>query len=475
MTQIGPFQILDELGRGGMAVVYRALRPSVNRIEAVKVLPPELEADPHAVQQFRQEAEIAANLNHPNIVKVWSASTDAPPYYIAMEYLDGGSLADRLDHGPLPLHEAVAHAIQLSSALDHASKRHIVHRDIKPTNILFDENHRPVLTDFGIAQSTQTHQTAGTEKQMGTPDYMSPEQALGQALDIRSDLFSLAIVLYEMLTGVTPFAHAEPHQTLQRILHDDPVPPSQVNPHLPEVVDVVLRKALRKSPNARFQHGSDLIEVLERIAGPQYAHGGVARARPFRNALLIVSLSVVLLGAGAIMAYILRPQRVPNVIGLPEARARVLMTRHGLQPTFTTQPDAHPRGQVIGISLPPGTPLPKDRQVAVTCSGGLVPNFVGERFESGNSIKEAELKTQGIAIRIESQPDEKTERGIVLGQQPPANSLLPDNNTVQLIVSAGKPEPVVSTPDPQRRPQRQRSSRGGNDNESQQVSSPPVY
>lgn len=259
---IGPYEIICELGQGGMAKVFRALQPSVNRVIALKVLPSQLETDPTSVARFRQEAETAANLAHENIVKVWDASINQPPYHIAMEFLEGGTLSDRIESGPLPVGEAVKIMIAVCSALEHAHQRGVVHRDIKPANIMFDGKNRPVVTDFGIARAASQTRLTATGASFGTPDYMSPEQARGAAVDHHTDIYSLGVVLYEMLTGRPPFISDSPLVTMRQIIDDPVPPPSLLNPLIPKSLESVVLKALAKAPEARYQSGAAFADDL---------------------------------------------------------------------------------------------------------------------------------------------------------------------------------------------------------------------
>lgn len=260
--QIGPYQVISELGQGGMGMVFRALQPSVNRIVALKVLPSHLETDETSVRRFQQEAETAANLTHESIVKVWEASLDRPPYYIALEFLEGGTLAERLTSGPLPLEEAIGILARVCMALDHAHQRGVVHRDIKPANIMFDGASKPVVTDFGIARAAEHTRLTMTGAKFGTPDYMSPEQAKGLRVDHRSDLYSVAVVLYEMLTGRPPFSNEEPLVTMNQIVNEPTPSPRVFNAALSPGIEAVLMRALAKSPDERFQSGTEFVQAL---------------------------------------------------------------------------------------------------------------------------------------------------------------------------------------------------------------------
>jgi Tol biopolymer transport system component/predicted Ser/Thr protein kinase len=261
---LGNYQIIEELGRGGMAVVYKAFQPSLGRYVALKVLPEYFQHDPEFIARFQREARAAAQLSHPNIVVIYDVGEQAGVHYIAMEYLDGGSLRDRLEKGALSPQEALRVIGQVGSALDFAHSRGLVHRDIKPANILFSADGRPKVTDFGIARANEggTRLTR-TGVLMGTPEYMSPEQVQGTVVDHRSDLYALGVMLYEMLTGQVPFQGETPHATLYAVATQAPPAPRQVNPGLPPAIEAVILKALAKRPDDRFQRGADMAAALQ--------------------------------------------------------------------------------------------------------------------------------------------------------------------------------------------------------------------
>jgi beta-lactam-binding protein with PASTA domain len=323
--RIGPYEIVSQLGQGGMGVVYKALQPSVNRTVALKVLPQNLEADEVAVRRFRQEAETAANLRHENIVKVWDASVDTPPYYMAMEFLEGGTLADRLKPGPLTLEEAATVLASVCSALDYAHERGVVHRDIKPGNILFDASGKAVVTDFGIARGTERTRLTVTGSAFGTPDYMSPEQARGQSVDARSDLYAVGVLLYEMLTGRPPFS-GDPLTVLYQIVHADPPNALDIQPDLPAVLGPVLRKALAREPDDRYQSGGELVEAVRAsmqpsaVAEPPMDGPAKARARipPMRRRRVLGGALAGVLGLAATVVWCIwwsgRPPHGPHAV-----------------------------------------------------------------------------------------------------------------------------------------------------------------
>jgi len=282
---LGAYQIISELGRGGMAVVYRAFQPSLNRYVALKVLPEYFQHDPEFVARFKQEAQAAAQLSHPNIVVIHDIGEQAGVYYIAMEYLEGGSLRDRLAQaaaqgGAYDRQEAVSVIEQVGSALDYAHGRGLIHRDVKPANILFGADGRPRLTDFGIARAADTARLTRTGVLLGTPEYMSPEHAQGESIDRRSDLYALGVVAYEMLTGRVPFQGNTPHATLHAVVYEAPPSPCQVNPGLSAEVEAVLLQALVKQPEARFQQGVALAGALRSALAGQAPARAAAPAAP---------------------------------------------------------------------------------------------------------------------------------------------------------------------------------------------------
>ncbi len=261
---IGNYQIVEEIGRGGMGTVYRAQQPSLNRSVAIKILAPNLAQDKEFFDRFKQEALATAALDHPNIIHVYDAGEKNEIHYIAMEYIGGGNLFTRMKKlgGPMPPLEAIAFASQIAAALDYAHRRNIVHRDVKPSNILLDPEGRAVLSDLGIARALEGTRLTHTGITMGTPEDMSPEQAEGKPLDGRADLYSLGVVLFEMLTGRTPFQADTPLVMLYKQIHDPPPDPTKVNSKIPKKLGAVLQKSLAKDPAKRFANGQQMATAL---------------------------------------------------------------------------------------------------------------------------------------------------------------------------------------------------------------------
>ncbi len=289
IQQLGRYELLSELGQGAMGVVYKARDPVLDRVVAVKTinltLPKDELSDYEA--RFYQEARAAGGLNHPNIVTIYDIGKSERMAYMAMELLEGEELRSVLSaHEPLPLELALDIAAQVADGLAYAHERHIVHRDIKPANIMIVRDGLVKITDFGIARMRSNEVKTMTGMILGSPKYMSPEQVAGKGTDHRSDLFSLGVMFYEMLTGDAPFQADSIHGIMYQIMQYAPAPPSLKNPAVPEVLDLIIAKALNKNVGERYQSAEDMArdlrECRDMVAGKLSvtAHVGEARRGP---------------------------------------------------------------------------------------------------------------------------------------------------------------------------------------------------
>jgi serine/threonine protein kinase len=265
----GKYIVTRRLGRGGMAEVYCARHPTLDREVAIKVIHPHLASEAGFTDRFCREAKLVASLRHPHVVQLYDFDVVNDQPFMVMEYLEGGTLKARLmqNHArgtTMPLDQVARYLNAIASALDYAHAHGAVHRDIKPANILFTAPGEPVLSDFGIAKIMgESLQFSTSSAIIGTPAYMSPEQAASKPVDVRSDLYSLGIVLYEMVTGHVPFEGDSPTAVMLQHLTTPPPPPRQFNPNIPEPVQAVILKALAKNPDSRFQSGGELARAFD--------------------------------------------------------------------------------------------------------------------------------------------------------------------------------------------------------------------
>src|SRR5512134_3642276 len=271
-TRIGRYKILEELGRGAMGVVYRAEDPSLDRVVALKTISlAEADGRKDYEKRFMLEAKAAGKLTHPNIVTIFDFGEEGDLAYMAMELLEGTELRARMRQGTIPAVEAVDIALQVAEGLAFAHEHGIVHRDVKPGNIMLLERGPVKIMDFGIARMRTADHKTSTGVVLGTPRYMSPEQISGQPVDQRSDIFSLGTVLYEMLTQTSLFAGQDVNQIAFNVTTNEPAPPSHKNPELPQILDLIVARALKKEPSVRYQDAyemaADLRDALAEMRG----------------------------------------------------------------------------------------------------------------------------------------------------------------------------------------------------------------
>ena len=257
-NKFGPYEIKGELGRGGMATVYRAYDPRFDREVAVKVLPREFLHDPQFRVRFEREIKTVAKLEHPAIVPVYDVGEeDGQPYFV-MRYMSGGSLSEWIKKGAFSIQDTARIIERLASALAYAHQKGIIHRDLKPGNVLFDQNGDPYITDFGIAKFTEAASNVTGSAIIGTPAYMSPEQAQSEQVDGRSDIYGMGVIIYEMLTGKQPYNADTPMGVVIKHI-TDPVPEiSDTNPKLSPGVSVIIKTAMAKDKNERYRTMTDL-------------------------------------------------------------------------------------------------------------------------------------------------------------------------------------------------------------------------
>ena len=370
MQQLGKYQLGQLLGQGGMGAVYRSFHPVLNQPVAVKVMQNTLAADPQAQQRFLREAQVVAGLAHPNIVNIFDVDIQGGRPYIVMEYLDAGSLADRLQAGPLTQAAALQLAAPLADALEYAHQRGLVHRDLKPANVLLRPDGSPVLADFGLARPVQTDSAAqitATGAVMGTLAYMAPEQFSGQPTDARADIYSFGVMLYEMLTGRLPFT-GDSAQIMYGHLQQPPPSLRVARPDLPDSIEQLVQRMLSKDPAWRPQRMAEVASALRAITAGTAATGPTVQARPATNPTLaaqpgptaarglvlgLAAGGVVLVLAIVAAVLVVLPLRRSATNSTPIVIATVALPRATVaefDPPATARPSAAPR--------PSPTPVP---------------------------------------------------------------------------------------------------------------------
>jgi eukaryotic-like serine/threonine-protein kinase len=489
----GRYELDGVVGRGGMAEVYRARDIRLDRIVAVKTLREDLARDATFQARFRREAQSAASLNHPSIVAVYDTGEDTsgptPVPYIVMEYVDGRTLRELLrdDRRLLP-ERALEITDGVLRALDYSHRNGIVHRDIKPGNVMLTRSAEVKVMDFGIARAVSDAQATMTQtaQVIGTAQYLSPEQARGERVDARSDLYSTGCLLYELLTGRPPFTGDSPVAIAYQHVRENPVPPSRLDPEIPPWADSIVLKAMAKDPAERYQSAAEMRTDIQRalsgmpVAAPpptemylpgtqrmgpstmmagagrttaippygpegdRYSGDGYGGGRGRRRAmwwilgavaaLLVILVAFLLLhGSGG------KTVGVPSVVGESQAKAVAQIRHAGLVPQVHQQVNATvPAGQVIKTSPQFGTKVKVGSTVNLYVSSGAkkitMPNVQGEQL----SVAQAKLQGLGFTnIQTKTDPNSTAKAGQVIGQNPPPSAKINPGRRIMLTVSGG--------------------------------------
>jgi eukaryotic-like serine/threonine-protein kinase len=429
----GRYQVVRKLGAGGMANVYLAEDQELGRRVAIKILNDRHANDEQFVERFRREAKNAAALSHPNIVSIYDRGEAEGTYYIAMEYLEGRSLKELvISRGPAPVNVAVEYAKQILSALRFAHRHGIVHRDIKPHNVLVDSDGRVKVTDFGIARAGTSQMTeAGSI--VGTAQYLSPEQARGTGVDQRSDLYSLGVVLYELLTGTLPFNGDTPVEIAMKHLSQTPEPPSAKRPDIPRALDLVVMRALAKDPDDRYQSAEEMEADLDRVAR------GVAVSPETEESATQIMRAPVGPYAPTAATMITPPRRgaQPPIPPLPPSVYYDLeepVHRRPIWPWFAAL------AFVIGAGIG-GWFL--YHQISSIGSGAKAP--VGLYLNMKEALARAKITNDGFNPVVNLHSSETTTNGLVFRQDPVAGKHLRKGDNVTIWVSTGPPKVAVPT------------------------------
>ena len=494
------YEITEKIAQGGMSVVYKALDLNLNRYDAVKVLKPEFSSNKDILDKFKQEANAVAFLSHPNIVNIYNVGSEDQIHYIVMEYVKGKTLKEVIKaQGKLSVEETLNYSYQIARALESAHNSNIIHRDIKPQNIMLTKDGLIKVTDFGIAKHSDSVTITNSGKIIGSAHYFSPEQARGNMTDGRSDIYSLGIVMYEMVTGQVPF-DAESPITIALKHMQEPLPsPRALNPSVSAGLEKVILKATEKNPIDRYQRIEDMMMDLralmngERLESKenintdhtQVMNAVVPERKTMRNDIyddekpsnnkkktLIIGLAmilVVVLGALIGDAVFSRGNGnqpgevseeevdIPEIMGLTKEEAEDALEMVGLVLEVTgTETSEQPENTVIKVIPEEGTTVKKGVTVSVVLSAGeeklYVPDIKGSTVESAEII----LGNNGFILGTTKEEfSETVPAGEIIGQDPLVNTSMPKGSAVNVVVSKG-PEIVLSiVPDMKGRTQRE--------------------
>lgn len=470
------YERLESLGIGGMAQVYRGHDTVLGRTVAIKMLLPQYAADQNFVDRFRREAQSAASLQHPNIVTVFDTGNDFGTHYIVMEFVEGPTLKDVLgSEGPLDPQRVAEIGLQIGDGLGFAHDNGLVHRDVKPANIMMTSGGVAKVADFGIARALAGDSITHTAMVLGTAQYFSPEQAQNDPVDARSDLYSLGIVLYELLTGQVPFTGSSPVAIAYRHVKDPPVPPSRLNPRIPAPLEAIVLKLLAKHPDNRYLNAAELRDDLTRflrnepVAAPLLLRDQTSMMSPLADdtlvmdrseirrelsadqkrrrtgirLLVLIGIAVLAIAGWALSSLFTGPStgEVPRVLGVQIDEATRRLEQGGfkytiLEPVFS---DQYAAGEVAEQTPEPGEVIDKNEvRVTLAVSRGIdtvtVPDVINESESTAQSL----LKDAGLELgEVDRVTSSSVPYGRVISQNPSADALAPRGSTVDVVVSNG--------------------------------------
>lgn len=483
----GRYELIEKIGEGGMAVVYKAKDRLLNRYVAIKILRPEFIQDAQFVDSFRKESQAAAGLQHPNIISVYDVGRETNIHYIVMELIDGEPLSEVIKKkAPMDYREAIRITKQVLSALSVAHKHNIIHRDIKPHNIMITSDGVAKLGDFGIAKAISDSTLSETSKIIGSVHYFSPEQARGAYVDERSDIYSVGIILYEMLTGKVPFDGDNPVQVALMHINSEITPPSQLVSGIPPALEKAVMKATDKFQSNRYKSADDMLEDLNNIEfvssrvgnavfaadqkkeepkpaeqpqpqkeTPAVTEEPVKKKKKKSKKPLIIALILILIAAGLAAAWIipnyLSKTTVPDVTDMTYSEARQELEKNDLkiERGDTVSSDTVSKGNVVSQDPRANKKVQKGTTVTVKISGGkakhAVPDLVGKYY---GSETESYLKVNGgfVLGTVSHAKSDEYEEGQIISQDPAADTIHTKGTKVNIVVCSGKKTEKVTVP-----------------------------
>lgn len=476
------YELIEKIGEGGMGLVYKAKCHLLNRYVAVKILKPELTGDEEFINRFKKESLSAASLSHPNIVNIYDVGEDDGLYYIVMEYVKGRTLKEIIkEKAPLSYYEVINISRQICLALEHAHANNIIHRDIKPQNILITHDGIVKVADFGIARASNSATLTNTGNVIGSVYYISPEQARGGYTDEKTDLYSLGTVMYEMATGKVPFVAESPVVIALKHIQDEVVRPSEVNPDIPQALEDIILKCLEKNPASRYECAAVLIKDLDIASSSPDAHlaerndplNEVTRVmpaikEPYINDeevlvkkhksksktklwIAVAALLITVISVSALYGYMttLRGKEVPvpNILDYNVEEAESMLRDRGLGIDIVRVASDKPEGTVIDTTPSVGMMAKVNSQVVVKVSSGpqpvKMPDLKGKTRSEAKDI----LDSMGLKPgKITEDYNETIPEDSVIDQSPKYDTSVPKGSSVDLVISKGAKLEMVEVP-----------------------------
>ena len=488
------YELLEKVGEGGMAIVYKAKCRLLNRFVAVKILKEEFSNNIDFMNKFKKEASSVASLSSNNIVNIYDVGHEGNINYIVMEYIEGKTLKQIIvEHGSMNYDQVIDYGMQIAKALECAHKNNIIHRDIKPHNILVTEDGTVKVTDFGIAKAASSVTITNTSTVMGSAHYFSPEQAKASFVDFRTDIYSFGIVLYEMVTGRVPYDAESPVSVALKHIQEPVVPPRQINSNVPENLNKLILKAIEKEPIKRYQTAKEMFLDLQRIQNNKsYTIATNSMENEYTRVMqavnvadyekeeevakekkpeinkknktkIIVSIAIILfIVLGSVLGLMLKNYfstnsgatkvedkiLVPKIIGLDKANAEQLVVEKGLNFVVVAEENSDkPKGEVIICFPDEGTEVKAKGEVRVRISKGpasfKIPSVKGSDKNSAKAI----IELKGLVLNnVTEEFSNSVASGIVISQDPIEDSLVEKGDQVNLVISKGVEVKLAKVP-----------------------------
>lgn len=501
------YELLEKIGSGGMAIVYKARCRLLNRYVAIKMLRAEFNEDAEFLKRFETEAQAAASLSHPNIVSVYDVGIHNKLHYIVMEYVEGITLKDYLvNNGPLPIEKIIDFAGQISSALEHAHAKKIIHHDIKPHNILITDQGRLKVTDFGLARAASASTTIAGVEAIGSVHYASPEQARGGFTDEKSDIYSLGVTMYEMTTGRVPFTGETPVSVAIKHLQKEPTPPSAIAPDVPPALETIILKSMEKEPIKRYQSAvevtaairgvlehdvvmknnieeeddksatrrmpspeeiieeekkiSQIEEKEEEIEPPKKENNlkeDSGKKRKEDTIAIVAAIATTLVIAAALIAILVNmlgggissKMEVPDFTGITYEEAMEMAKKYSLELSEKDREfsDTVEADKIISQTPEAGTKVSKGEKIAIVISKGKeIASLKDYKNDNVEDVEKA-LDRLGIDYEIKEISDDEIEEGKVIKTEPKAGSKISEKDIVTIYVSVGPEKTETEVPD----------------------------